>query len=348
MAITIRQIAVVAGVSRGTVDRVLHNRSGVKPEIAEHVRNIAKELGFEPNRAGKLLASRKQPLQIGCFLPCEGNAFFDDVIKGLLTAEAEHSDFGVSLLLEKARGYDADEHIAAIRRLLDAGCAALCVSTIDTARIRTFIDEIIASGIPVVTINTDLTKTKRLCYIGCDYLSGGNTAAGLLSLVSRKRCNLLIVTGSLKIKGHNERVQGFAQTLRKKKIDYRLIDIFESLDDDDHAYQMTLQTLRACPEVDCVYIAAAGVAGVCRAIVELGREKDLFVLSFDATPSTLQLLREGVIDFTICQQPEEQGYHAVRILFDYFMSGKTEAPQNHITQTVIKIRENCGCEEDLA
>ena len=75
MAVTIRQIAAVAGVSRGTVDRVLHNRPGVKPEIAEHVRRIADELGFEPNRAGKILAARKQPIRIGCFLPSKGNAF---------------------------------------------------------------------------------------------------------------------------------------------------------------------------------------------------------------------------------------------------------------------------------
>lgn len=69
MAVTIRQIAVVAGVSRGTVDRVLHNRPGVKPEIAEHVRKISQDLGYEPNRAGKILAARKQPLKIGCFCP---------------------------------------------------------------------------------------------------------------------------------------------------------------------------------------------------------------------------------------------------------------------------------------
>ncbi|MDD4076288.1 MAG: helix-turn-helix domain-containing protein, partial [Eubacteriales bacterium] len=57
MAITIKQIAVKAGVSRGTVDRVLHNRGGVKPDIAEHVRMIAQELGYKPNRAARLLAA---------------------------------------------------------------------------------------------------------------------------------------------------------------------------------------------------------------------------------------------------------------------------------------------------
>ena len=61
MSATIKQIAAAAGVSRGTVDRVLHNRSGVKPEIAVHVRQIAKDLGYEPNRAGRILAAVSYP-----------------------------------------------------------------------------------------------------------------------------------------------------------------------------------------------------------------------------------------------------------------------------------------------
>ena len=111
MAVTIRQIAVVAGVSRGTVDRVLHNRPGVKPEIAEHVRKISQDLGYEPNRAGKILAARKQPLKIGCFLPSIGNPFFNDVIEGFHRAEAELSDFGITIELREVKGYDVRVHI---------------------------------------------------------------------------------------------------------------------------------------------------------------------------------------------------------------------------------------------
>ena len=51
MPATIKQIAAAAGVSRGTVDRVLHNRSGVKPEIAVHVRQIAKDQAKSSQRA---------------------------------------------------------------------------------------------------------------------------------------------------------------------------------------------------------------------------------------------------------------------------------------------------------
>ena len=95
MAVTIKDIAARAGVSRGTVDRVLHNRPGVKPQVQEHVRRIADEMGFLPNRAGKILAARKQPLKIGCFLPGIGNAFFEEVLAGYDAAAAEYAHYGV-------------------------------------------------------------------------------------------------------------------------------------------------------------------------------------------------------------------------------------------------------------
>ena len=49
---TIKEIAALAGVSRGTVDRVLNDRGAVNPETAEKIRKIAKELDYKPNRAG--------------------------------------------------------------------------------------------------------------------------------------------------------------------------------------------------------------------------------------------------------------------------------------------------------
>lgn len=343
MSVTIRQIAAEAGVSRGTVDRVIHGRPGVKPEIAEHVRKIAADLGFEPNRAGKILAARKQPIKVGCFLPGVGNAFFEDVVRGFRRAEAEFSDFGVSVEVCSVEGYDVDTHINAIEKLAANGCGALCVSTADVPRIRETVDRIVDSGIPVVAVNTDLTGTRRLCYVGCDYLQGGRTAAGLLALMMPERLNLLIVTGSLKIRGHNERIRGFSRALRERKVPYRLVDVFESLDNDAHAYEMTRKTLLRYPEVNCVYIAAAGVAGVCRAVTELGQRQH--VLTYDEMDFTRQLVRDGVIDFTIGQEPEQQGYRAIQILFDYFMDDRRSIPDDYITRTIIKIRENLDSEE---
>jgi len=65
---TIKEIAALAGVSRGTVDRVLNDRGAVNPETAEKIRKIAKELDYKPNRAGLVLAAQKKRLKLGVIL----------------------------------------------------------------------------------------------------------------------------------------------------------------------------------------------------------------------------------------------------------------------------------------
>lgn len=340
MAATIRQIAEATGVSRGTVDRVLHNRPGVKPEIAELVRHAAAEMGFVPNKAGKILAAKKQPITIGFFLPSIGNPFFEDVVRGMRDAERELKDFGVSVLLEEIQGFSPQAHLDGIRRLVDAGCTALCVAAIDTQEIRTYVNRIIEQGTPVITVNTDLTDTNRLCYVGCDYNKGGSTAGGLLSTITKEALHILIVMGSFKMKGHNERMQGFLQKLDLKRIPYEVVGIFESQDNDELSYVRAQTMLQQNPQVNCVYMTAAGAYGVCRALREMALNKKPFIIATDDVPSTREMLRLGIIDFTVCQEPYQQGYRPVHILFDYFMADCKHKPSGFVTSTVIKIPEN--------
>ena len=68
MAVTVKQIAELANVSRGTVDRVLNNRSGVSEATRQKVLKIAKELHYEPNFLAKALVSKKESLKIGVII----------------------------------------------------------------------------------------------------------------------------------------------------------------------------------------------------------------------------------------------------------------------------------------
>lgn len=73
MAVTVKQIAELANVSRGTVDRVLNNRSGVSEATRQKVLKIAKELHYEPNFLAKALVSKKESLKIGVILTPDYN-----------------------------------------------------------------------------------------------------------------------------------------------------------------------------------------------------------------------------------------------------------------------------------
>ena len=80
---TIKDIADLAGVSRGTVDRVLNHRGAVSPQTADKIMEIVRALDYRPNKAGTALAAQKKKYKIGVILFSEHNPFFDEVMEGV-------------------------------------------------------------------------------------------------------------------------------------------------------------------------------------------------------------------------------------------------------------------------
>lgn len=334
MAATIRDIAQTLGVSRGTVDRALHDRGGIAPEVREEVLRKAEELGYKANRAGLLLASRKKPRRIGVFLPSEGNPFFDEVIRGMKAAEAEYRDLGFSLVLTSARGFFAQEHVARISELVSAGVDALVVTTMEDEDV---LAALAAAAVPVIAVNSDISFPGRLCYVGPDYYEKGAIDAGLLSLASDRERHILILTGSGRMKGHSEVVTGFLETLEKRKAKYSLTAVCNGEDDDEVSFNAVREALSVHPETDTLFISTAGAAGAVRAAEGLG----LLIFASDDVPQVKKLVLEGKIAWTVSQEPYVQGYQAIRKICEHLISPEAEC-SSLLTSHIVKLRENIG------
>ena len=341
MNVTVKSLAEACGVSRGTVDRVLHNRGAVKPEVALKVKTLARELGYVPNRAGRALASYKEPYKIGALLPSIGNAFFDGIAEGMKSANDEFADLGIKVVMKNLQGYNPKEHLKAIDELLNQGCKALCLATINTEEIREKIDYCTEKGVHVISVNTDVDGAHRLCYVGSDYIKAGKTSAGLLSLIAQgKELNILIVTGSKLMLGHNQRILGFESELETLNTHYNIVATVECNDSDILAQQLTYKMLVEHPEINCVYVAGAGVQGVGAALIANG-DLSILAVAFDDIYTTRELVKAGIIKFVVCQQPHRQGYHAIKRAYQA-LSGLIDknSSTDFYTDTLIKISSN--------
>mgnify|MGYP003289193410 CR=1 FL=1 len=339
MTVTIKDIAAAAGVSRGTVDRVLHNRSGVNPEVAKRVREIADQLGFVPNKAGKILAARKQKIRFAYLLPSSARSFFEEVINGVKRAEKELSDYGVTVDINFFKDFKTETHIAEINKIAESGYTGLCITSLDTPKVQLAIHNLVAGGIPVVSVNTDVPDSGRICYVGTDYLRAGKTAAGMLNFTTDRKLNILVITGSYNIRGHKDRIKGFTEGLNNHNVSFTVMETIEAQDDDDCAYKNVTDFVSKNPDVNCVFIAGAGCAGVCRAAEDLNR-KDIHVVAFDEVPAIKEFLHSGQLHFTIGQEPELQGYMGIQRLFSWLIEEGKRTSSDYITQTIIKIQEN--------
>lgn len=340
MGLSIKQIAELAGVSRGTVDRALNDRGGISPQVKTRILAIAGEAGYKSNRAGKMLGIRKNPFRIGIQMPSVGNDFFLDVRAGLEQAAAELADFGLSLAVRAMKGYSVATQIAQIRSLLEEGIHALALVPIDHPDIAALLDELAGRGLPVITFNTDIAAGAHLGYVGNDYLHSGAIAAGLLGLIADGQpLRTLIITGSARILGHNQRVAGFTAVIKRSYPGIEILDILEDQDDDELAFQLVSDALQRWPQMDALYMTAGGVAGACRALQEHAAGRRIKFVCFDQTRSTEHYQQSGLITASIGQEPFRQGYLSVKLLFEYLLDG-TPPPARTLTRNEIIIREH--------
>lgn len=109
MAVTLAEIAALAGVSRGTVDRALNDRGRVDPKVAARVRRIAAERGYRPNRAGRMLARAKNPIRIGVIVQSVETMFMHTVFEEIERASAHFTTTGAEVLVRPLEGIDAHQ-----------------------------------------------------------------------------------------------------------------------------------------------------------------------------------------------------------------------------------------------
>lgn len=339
MSVTIKEIAEACNISRGTVDRVLNNRGKVKPETESLVRSTAKRLGYIPNAAGKVLAAQKKKYRIGILLVSEGNQFYDKVIAGIHKAEQEVHSYGVSISLRTMRGYHVNRQLAIIDEMKES-INFLILSPIYDERISQKVNELSEEGIKVLTLNTDVANSQRICHIGCNYIKSGEMAAGLMGLFTQGVAKVLIATGSSLISGHNERIEGFKRVCRNRLPSLRIVSIIETCDDDTLAYLRTREMLLEHKDITAIYIVAAGTIGVCNAVKEMDRQHTIAVIASDQIKETRDLIDEGIIKATICQQPFTQGYKAVHMAFQYLIHGTLPTKDLYMVKNEIKIYEN--------
>ncbi|WP_207721712.1 LacI family DNA-binding transcriptional regulator [Christensenella tenuis] len=336
---TIKQISELSGVSRGTVDRVLNGRGHVSPEKERLVRSIAEQVGYTPNRAGKALAARKKSYSICVLLASEGNPFFSEVIRGVREAERELHDYGVKVVLRTLKGYDVSAQVSAMEEL-GKDASALILNPINDPAVAEKINALSDRGVQVYTVNTDIGDCRRLCYVGSDYFEGGRIACGMLGLLTGGVANVGILTGSVHILGHKQRIDGFLDVMYSKYPRFRFLSIMETEDDDMIGFESTRKMLTDFPEIDTIFLAAAGVYGACRAVQSFLPGRKLHIVSFDHIPQTGELMQAGLIHATICQQPFAQGYEAVKLAFNSLMSGAPPQEQQYIVKNEIRILEN--------
>lgn len=328
---TVKEIAELAGTSRGTVDRVLNGRGNVSSDVCERVLKIAKEHNYQPNHLARGLINSRRHIRIGVVISSIGNPFFDDVLKGIYHRAMKLSSYGAELIVKEIKGYSAKEQIHAIEELLEAGIDGLDIMPINVDEVREYLSSL---DIPIVTFNTNIDIPK-LAFVGCDYYNSGRICSDIARLIL-PHGRVAAVIGSLNIAGHHERLRGFLSGIEEAG-SLELVAQLENQDDDERSYKLVKKMI-AEKSPDLIYFGAAGIEGGIKAVLESGH--CIHVITVDDTETVRKYLRDGVIAATVTQQPFLQGDLSIKIIFDYLDAKKKPRDPNNYTQNQILLRNS--------
>lgn len=337
MGVTIRQIAEAAGVSRGTVDRALNNRGRIRPEVAERIRRIAKEMGYRPNQLGRALSMSKNNIKIGVILQSAETPFMKEVLKGVEEAREEVDSLGGTVLVCKIPHISQSDTLSAMEYMREEGVSAIAMVPMDEKevkeRINLFVEEY---HIPVLTFNSDVKDTRRLCFVGQNAFQCGRAAAGLMGELTGGKGQVAVISGYRANTSLSDRVLGFQTEIGKKYPGVQVLGPEYCYEENPKARLITEELLKTYPDLKGIYLTSHGEEGVCTALKNCGKAGKIKMIANDFMGKNYQLLKEGSIHFLIGQDARIQGYEPVMILFRLLFRG--EEPERELQYTEIYIR----------
>lgn len=339
MRITVKKIAELTNVSRGTVDRVLNNRDGVKPEIRKRVQEVAEALGYKPNIVGKALSNQGRPSLIGIILPPIDNPFYGEIQKGINNAIEEYRDFGLRIEYRIMASLTVTEQISCLKYFEEKQANGICLVAIDCPPVNSTVKRMTEKGIQFITFVSDLSDAPRMCFVGHEFERGGRVVAQLMNKIISGKRNIAVLGCFSQYQAHQLRLQGFLEKNKEMGSPLNVVEMIENDDRDEVSFEKLMQLYNSRGLVDGIYAVGAGVAGIGK-FVRLVGEGRVKVITYDLVPSTVLLLNEGIIDFTIYQNPIMEGYSALKLMADYILMNKKPDQNKILTKVEIKVPEN--------
>ena len=325
MRTTIKMIAERAGVSIGTVDRVLHDRPYVKAEVRERVLSVMEELDYHPNRMASALATSGTTRRLALVQPEWEEGFMRNEMEAGAARFLEiYRDYNVTLDVRNYRPGDEAECLRLLNEAVDDGAQAVALCAFGTEETRRALERLAERGIPAATFNSDVPGGRRICYVGEDGHRAGRVAGEIASHFLTPEDAFLVIYTAPKYTAHRARVDGFLERLAERGIPAENGVIAATHRDYRKTAETVERTLEEHPNLRMVYMANPSVPACAEALRNRGMTGKVHILSHDCGPEIQALLKSGEVDFTIGQDLAYQPYQALSVLFEALMGQRPD------------------------
>lgn len=335
----IKDIAERAQVSAGTVDRVIHNRGRVAPDVQKRVLRILAEMNYEPNLIARALGSNKE-YRIAALIPDpEFDPYWLAPKEGIEKAAAGVRQYGVTIQQYAFNPYVMGSFIHRAKQVSHSNPDAILLSPVFNRETQPFFEEWKAQNIPFVLFNSQISGSGALSYVGQDSYQSGILAGKLAHYGLPERSSILLA--------HiDEEISNSAHLLKKEQ---GFKDYFKQNDLEDHyhiihteltrsdlpAFNDTLDTLLdKKSDVRSIYVTSSKAYKIANYFEQRGIRR-INLIGYDLLPHNVYYLSKGHISFLINQNPKGQGYWGIQQLVNHLVFKKPVPEIKHLPLDIV-------------
>jgi LacI family transcriptional regulator len=339
--IRIKDIARLAGVSAGTVDRVLHNRGRVSDEALKKITEVMEQIDYKPNLIARTLGSNKK-YNVAVLLPDPAlDPYWDQANTGIVQAQLEWNQYGVTVDLFLYDLLDKNSFQETAQKVLSANPDGIVAAPIFYHESLPVFQLFKDKEIPYVLFNTNIPEVNPMSFIGQDLYQSGRVGAELMNIGQQEPGTFAVLHIDEDIHDSihlSEKEKGFRDFfVERNKTGFNIVDF--TLNPKEPTFKNQLKDLLANNALKGIFVSTSkGTAVTAAMLKEFGKEK-IRLIGYDLLEENLEYLRSGVIDFLINQNPKRQVNLGISHLINHLMF-KRNVPERDLFPLEVITTEN--------
>lgn len=341
--ITIKDIARRAGISIGTVDRVLHNRGRVSRVTARRVSSIVKKLGYTTNVFARHLSLSRQ-FTFGVIMPklYQDSSYWELLAKGIDRATSELSASRIRTVYFLYDKYSRQSFITQTYALSATSIDGVIIAAGFTNLAKEFMtgfQQKLKQPVPCICLDSAIPGVSSLSSIYQDSFQSGVVAAKLMCMSLKNKGSIAVVRVFPESYHINERARGFESYIRR--FPYLKIHMYDMTDNQKATFEtLTRKILEENPSLVGIFVTNANTHYVAEFLEKKDDSKKVILIGYDLVKKNRRFLEQNIIDYIISQQPEVQGYRGVYSLYRHLIL-KQPCKKNVLMPIDIITKENC-------
>lgn len=340
--IRIVDIAKMAGVSVGTVDRVIHNRGRVSEDNRKKVKAILEMVDYQPNLMARSLASKKQYHFVAIIPSFSQGDYWEAISEGIDKAAQEMESYNITITKYFFDQYNNESFDDIIHHLPNEKIDGVLIATLFTDSVIRLSRELAKQEIPYVYVDSNIAGEHQLAYFGTESTDAGVIAAKLLADKISATSDILIAriihSGKNDSNQGKNRCEGFFQYLKEMGYAGTFQEVELKIDDSVYNFLKLDEIFEGNPNLEgaVIFNSTCYILGNYLKAREMKRIK---LVGYDLIDKNTRLLSEGIIAALIAQRPEQQGYDGIKSLCNYRVF-KQQPTKVNLMPIDILIKEN--------